>query len=89
MQAGGSVGECGSLNPGFALTGSQQTGFLNALKDSPARYPFGYWWCLCNALCMRYGLTSRDRPTQLNQKALYPKNLGVNARVLLGTSVAM
>jgi len=25
---------------GFIPTGSQQTGFLNALKDSPARYPF-------------------------------------------------
>lgn len=24
----------------FFYTGSQSTGFLNALKDSPARYPF-------------------------------------------------
>lgn len=27
-------------NLGSVPTGSQQTGFLNALKDSPARYPF-------------------------------------------------
>lgn len=30
---------------GSISTGSQQTGFLNALKDSPARYPFIETYC--------------------------------------------
>lgn len=42
------------LSVGFILTGSQQTGFLNALKDSPARYPF--WW-LCGDLACEFSIS--------------------------------
>lgn len=59
------------LNVGFIPTGSQQTGFLNALKDSPARYPFQW---LCGALA--YGFSISPTPTLL---PLYHSGLGFSS----------
>lgn len=59
------------LNVGFVPTGSQQTGFLNALKDSPARYPF--WW-LCGDLACGFSIS--PTPTLL---PLFHPGFGVSS----------